>query len=402
MTISEAFLRDVANALYAIIGEGRFADSVIQRKFRENRHWEQEERTFFAELLYSMLRNWRRIWYALNEEAEPEIPRIMRAVAAWMLMNNIKLQRLSFTLPTADVLRSRWNGAEAVRALQYSLPEWLDKLGEKELGEERWSAVAAALHQEPQVSLRVNTLKATLPEVHKALEAQGVPTHTSELSTDALILSEHRNVFASEEFKKGWFEVQDVGSQCIAPFCQVQPGMRVVDACAGSGGKSLHLAALMKNKGRILALDTEEWKLNDLSKRAVRAGASIIETRFLHSTKVVKRLHDSADRVLLDVPCSGLGVLRRNPDAKWHLAADDINTFIATQRDILRRYSLMTSAQGKLIYATCSILPAEGEEQVRWFITQFPQWQIEEERRLHPDREGCDGFYMARLCRISN
>ena len=138
-------------------------------------------------------------------------------------------------------------------------------------------------------------------------------------------MEERQNIFTRQQFKDGLFEVQDAGSQLIAPFIQPLSGQRVIDACAGGGGKTLHLAALMQNKGRIIALDTEAWKLDELKKRARRAGASdIIETRVIDSSKVIKRLENSADRVLLDVPCSGLGVLRRNPDAKWKLSPEFI------------------------------------------------------------------------------
>ncbi|MFM8177792.1 MAG: hypothetical protein ACKOAG_01255, partial [Candidatus Kapaibacterium sp.] len=151
--------------------------------------------------------------------------------------------------------------------------------------------------------------------------------------------------------------------------------------------------------GRVIAMDTEEWKLTALAQRARRAGVSIIETRTITSTKVVKRQHASADRVLLDVPCSGLGVLRRNPDTKWHITASDIDRFVTMQRDILRQYSAMVAPGGAVIYATCSILPAECEEQVRWFLAQTTGWTLEEERRIEPGKHDADGFYMARLRR---
>ncbi|MFN8366491.1 MAG: RNA methyltransferase [Candidatus Kapaibacterium sp.] len=394
--IKETFLRELANALVAIIADGRFADSVLQKKLREHK-WLPEERSLFAQATYDILRNWRRVWFAIGQEPSPEMPRVIKAVCAWFAMNGFKLQR-SASLPDIDVatVRSKWQQAEGERAIKYSLPDWLDKRGAKELGEV-WNQTVHALHHEPVVALRVNTIKATRTDVQQQLKALGIQTNTTALAPDALILREHTNIFGTEVFKKGFVEMQDVGSQCIAPFVQPEPGMRVIDACAGSGGKSIHLAALMCNKGKIIALDTEEWKLTDLSKRAQRNGIHIIETRHINTTKVIKRLTNSVERVLLDVPCSGLGVLRRNPDAKWHLQPEDINSFITIQRDILTRYSAMITESGKLVYATCSVLPSEGEEQVRWFIQQNPTWRIEEERRINPHTDNCDSFYMARL-----
>jgi 16S rRNA (cytosine967-C5)-methyltransferase len=157
----------------------------------------------------------------------------------------------------------------------------------------------------------------------------------------------------------------------------------------------------MKDKGRIIAMDTEAFKLDELKKRARRAGASNnIETRVIDSSKVIKRLEDSADRVLLDVPCSGLGVLRRNPDAKWKLSTAFIDEVKVTQQQVLSQYSSMLKKGGLLVYSTCSILPSENEEQVKAFITSHPQFEMLEQKTLYPS-EGFDGFYMARLKRLS-
>ena len=208
------------------------------------------------------------------------------------------------------------------------------------------------------------------------------------------------NVFKLPTFKEGKFEVQDASSQLVAPFTDVSPGMRVIDACAGGGGKTLHLASLMQNAGHIIAMDNDQRKLDELKRRARRAGATNIETRLIDSTKVIKRLNNSADRVLLDVPCSGLGVLKRNPDAKWKLNLDYIDRVRKIQQDILDRYSQMVKANGKLIYATCSILSSENQHQVNSFLSAHPNFALEEQKQIFPS-EGFDGFYMARMTRKS-
>jgi 16S rRNA (cytosine967-C5)-methyltransferase len=178
----------------------------------------------------------------------------------------------------------------------------------------------------------------------------------------------------------------------------VEPGLRVIDACAGGGGKSLHLAALMKNKGKINALDTVAKKLEQVRVRASRDGASCIETRAIESTKTIKRLRESADRLLLDVPCSGLGVLRRNPDSKWKLSPLEIDQLIQTQAQILQQYSSMLKPGGVMVYATCSILPCENEQQIAKFMTQNEAvWTLDFEEHLWPRSGGGDGFYIARL-----
>jgi 16S rRNA (cytosine967-C5)-methyltransferase len=249
--------------------------------------------------------------------------------------------------------------------------------------------------------LRANSLKTNVNDLQVALEEVGIETEKLSWAPEALQLKFSRNVFRYDAFKNGWFEVQDPASQMVADFLGAKPGMRVVDACAGAGGKTLHLAAIMKNKGNIIALDTKEFKLAELKKRAKRAGAAIVECRTIDSTKVVKRLKDSADRLLLDVPCSGLGVLRRNPDTKWMLKPEEIDNVIQTQREILERFSPITKVGGLMVYATCSILPSEGKEQISRFIELNPNWTLEGEKNYSPLNFDCDGFYMALLKRVS-
>jgi 16S rRNA (cytosine967-C5)-methyltransferase len=217
---------------------------------------------------------------------------------------------------------------------------------------------------------------------------------------DALLLNERRNVFRTKAFGQGFFEVQDASSQLVAPFLQAEPGMRVIDACAGAGGKSLHLAAIMKNKGKIIALDTEQWKLKELRRRAKRNGVDIIEARDISSSKVIKRLHDKADRLLLDVPCSGLGVLKRNPDAKWKLQPEYIDNLKNIQANILSEYSAMLKPDGIMVYATCSILPGENQMQVERFLSENNnRFSLLEQKFISPAESGFDGFYMARIIR---
>lgn len=207
-----------------------------------------------------------------------------------------------------------------------------------------------------------------------------------------------KNVFLTSAFKEGFFEVQDASSQKIAELLDVKEGMRVVDACAGAGGKTLHIAALMKNKGQIIALDIYEWKLAELKRRAKRAGAFNIETRFIDDNKVIKRLHNTADRLLIDAPCSGLGVLKRNPDSKWKIDEDFINRIKTEQENILQNYSKILKKGGKMVYATCSILPSENGEQVRKFLSENTEFALVKEECIMPS-DGYDGFYMALIAR---
>jgi 16S rRNA (cytosine967-C5)-methyltransferase len=189
--------------------------------------------------------------------------------------------------------------------------------------------------------------------------------------------------------------------ELVAQFLDVKPGMKVVDACAGAGGKTLHLAALMENKGQIIAMDIYANKLKELKRRAKRAGAHNIEMRVIDSTKPIKKLYDKADRVLIDAPCSGLGVLRRNPDAKWKLQPEFIEKIKNTQSEILASYSRMVKPGGQLVYATCSILPSENQEQVEKFLTSDlgKEFTFVKEKKILSHESGFDGFYMALIQR---
>lgn len=387
----------VADALYEIFEEGRYADKVIEKVLKQNPKWGARDRRFIAETTYDIVR-WHRLFYNLIE-CEPND--YWRLIAAWCFWNRIDPPRWDeFQGLDKAAFFERWDQAQHLIRIKESIPDWLDEVGQKELGN-RWPGEIHALNEQAKVVLRVNTLKVSRAELQSQLKSELIEAEAPAAFPDALILQERQNIFTRQQFRDGLFEVQDAGSQLIAPFLDPQPGMRVIDACAGAGGKTLHLAALMKDKGRIIAMDTEAFKLDELKKRARRAGASNnIETRIIDSSKVIKRLEDSADRVLLDVPCSGLGVLRRNPDAKWKLSTSFIDEVKVTQQQVLSQYSSMLKKGGLLVYSTCSILPSENEEQVKAFLASHPQFEMQEQRTLYPS-EGFDGFYMARLKRLS-
>jgi len=376
--------------------KGRFADRVIEYHLKNNKKWGARDRRFFAESIYDIVRWWRLLWGAVGQEPSLEPAKLWPVLGGWLVMKNLEIpdwaEFAGFDRGKAKAFLSR---ADHPRAVAQSIPDWLDELGERELGD-RWNSILPALNVQADVVLRANRLKTTPKDLRLALEAEGVSARLRDGFDDAVQLTERKNVFRTEIFKKGHFEVQELASQKVAPFLEVKPGDRVIDACAGAGGKTLHMAALMGNKGRIVAMDVEERKLKELRDRCSRAGADIVETRVIESSKTIKRLDGACDRLLLDVPCSGLGVLRRNPDAKWKLKPSDLDRIGTLQREILGSYHRMVKPGGTMVYATCSLLPSENERQVAWFLEKNPGWTLEAEENYRPD-EGFDGFYMARL-----
>lgn len=381
----------------------KFADKAIEQSLKSNKKWGSRDRKFIAETTYTIVRYWRMLNEMMRINAEENSDYLWKLFAGYLLWKNIPLPLWDeFSSIDKDKISIEKNSRLNERKIKESIPDWLDELGERELGD-RWDTEIAALNKEAPVILRANTLKISKEQLIEKFLEIGIQTFPLDFTKDALLVEQRQNLFQTPYFKEGYFELQDASSQLVANYLDVKPGMRVVDACAGAGGKSLHIAALMQNKGKVLALDTEEWKLNELKKRANRNGISIIETRTITSSKVIKRLADSADRVLLDVPCSGLGVLRRNPDAKWKLTNERIEELKSLQQKILESYSTMVKPNGKIVYSTCSILPSENEGQIERFFSSESnrqKFKLIEERKISPAVDGFDGFYISVLQRF--
>ena len=400
-------VRAVASSLQRIFTERHYADKVVEQTLRENPKAGSKDRAFIAETTYDIVR-----YYRLLTETYGTVPRsetdFWELVGVYFITRHLRnTKEHAIELPPwrefqnldAAKITARYQELCTSRSLRESIPDWMDALGEAELGD-KWGATLRALNQPASVVLRANRLKTTREALKKALDEEEIETRPVGKG-DALELIVRKNVFKTKAFKSGLFELQDFSSQAVAILLDPQPGMRVVDACAGGGGKSLHIAALMQSKGVLIALDTVDWKLDALKLRARRAGASNIETRTIDTRKVIKRLHATADRLLLDVPCSGLGVLRRNPDAKWKLQPESIENLKLTQQDILQSYSPIVKTGGTMVYATCSILPSENRQQVDLFLASEAGkgWTLVSDRSILPQDEGYDGFYMALLKR---
>lgn len=387
-------LQSVVNALSLIFNEQKYADKVIEKTLKENPKFGGRDRRFIAETTYDMVR-----MYRLLSHLAGTTNGFWEMLGVYFVLKRMPLpdERDFKNLDEKQIL-DKYKALKDQRILQ-SYPDWLWEHAESELGKETWQKEAEALNEQAEVVLRVNTLKTKKQILLKFLTEQEIEVEPLEDHDDALVLMTRQNLFQNELFKLGLFELQDAGSQQISEFLEVEPGMRVIDACAGGGGKSLHLAALMQNKGRILSMDVTQWKLDELKKRARRAGAGNIETRLIEGSKTIKRLENTADRLLLDVPCSGLGVVKRNPDAKWKLNTEFLEKTKQLQHKILGEYSEIVKVGGKLVYSTCSILPSENKNQVDAFLAANKNFEFIKDKTIFPS-QGFDGFYMALIKRI--
>jgi 16S rRNA (cytosine967-C5)-methyltransferase len=388
------------DSLNAIFNEGEYADKVVARALKKDKRWGSSDRKFVAETIYEVVR-WKRLYAEIAEVKEPyNRDDLWRMFASWAVLRGYPIPDWKQLEGTPErKIKGRFDEFSKIRTLRESIPDWMDEIGVKELGEKLWTQEIAAQNKQAQVILRVNTLNTTKEKLHAILMDLNIETEFLKDQPDALVLKERANVFLTDAFKQGFFEVQDASSQLVARFLDVQPGMRVVDCCAGAGGKTLHMASLMENKGQLIAMDLYESKLKQLKLRAKRNGAFNIEYRIIDSTKVIKKLYEKADRVLIDAPCSGLGVLKRNPDSKWKLQPEFIDNIRKVQAEVLENYSRIVKPGGKLVYATCSILPSENQEQIKKFLTtdNGKNFTFVKDSKILASQSGFDGFYMALL-----
>jgi 16S rRNA (cytosine967-C5)-methyltransferase len=369
---------------------GRVLDRILEQTFRNNPKWGKRDRGFIAETVFEVTR-WRRAlaFVAGSENLESlcaaQWNRAGLEIPEWWVWEGHRVPEMT--------AREEILGSEP-RAIHESVPDWLDRRAAEELGE-AWDSELAALNRRAPVFLRVNRLRLTPAEAVAWLAENGVTATPVEGAPDALVLAEGKSI-PKPLAGMGLVEIQDAGSQAISPLLEVEPGMRVIDACAGAGGKTLHLAALMQGRGEIVAMDVSAAKLSELRRRASQAGTRIIRTESWRED-TLKRYAGWADRVLIDAPCSGLGTLRRQPDLKWRLSERALEKTRRLQRRLLDHYPGLLRPGGKFVYATCSVLPSENERQIETLCERDGRFVVEEVLRVSPAETGWDGFFAARL-----
>ena len=403
MRLHRNLVYTVIDSIRDIFNEGVYADKAVEKALKRDKRWGSRDRKFVAETIYEIVR-WKRLYAEIAEVKEPfDRNNLWRLFSVWCVLKGIALPDWNQIEPTPSRrIKGKFDELSKIRKFRESIPDWIDEVAVSELGEELWTKELAALNKQAEVILRTNTLNTTKEELQKELQDESIFTEFIPNHSDALRLVERANVFRTEVFKKGYFEVQDASSQLVAEYLDVAPGMKVIDTCAGAGGKTLHLASFMKNKGQIIAMDIYESKLKKLKIRARRNKVHNIDTRVIDSTKPIKKLYNKADRVLIDAPCSGIGVLRRNPDSKWKLQPEFLDNIKKVQQDILQKYSKMVKSGGKLVYATCSVLPSENQNQITEFLVSESgkDFKLIKDNKVFAHTSGFDGFYMALLEKV--
>ena len=390
----------VIKVLDGTFNQNLYADKTIEKILKFDKRWGSRDRGFIAETSYEIIR-WKRLYSEISETKSPfKYGELWKIFSVWAILKGIQLPAWKeFENTPKRRIKGRFDSLTKIRKFRESIPDWLDEIGCAELGENKWTNELSALNKQAELIIRANSLKTNVNDLASELLKEDIQTEKIKGFPDALKLKERKNLFKTDAFKNGYCEIQDASSQLVAPFLKVEKGMKICDVCAGAGGKTLHLSALSKNKGQIIAMDIYKNKLFELKRRAKRNNAFNIETRIIENNKSIKRLYGKIDRLLIDSPCSGIGVLKRNPDSKWKLSLEFLNKIKNTQQEILKKYSPMIKKNGKLVYATCSILPSENQNQIKFFLkTEIgKKFKIEEEKIVSPFNSGFDGFYMARL-----
>jgi 16S rRNA (cytosine967-C5)-methyltransferase len=416
--------------------EGRLADRALDFTLRRKTHLYSTERRAVSERVYALLRRQRTVDYLLSH-ARPGFEQLgttrqdVLRLAASRILHGEPMEAVArdsaLAAADAQALEGLPEAAAALESLRAdqrfplvaSLPDFLAAKFRETFGEEAARA-ADAMNERAPLTARVNLLKTDRAALQKRLAAEGVDSQPTPLSPMGLWLETRVNIFSLESFRDGLLELQDEGSQLLGMLVDAPP-TRVVDACAGAGGKTLQLAAQMKNRGDLHALDVDEGRIDELRKRARRAGvhnvrAQVIPPEGPSADESITPLKDKADRVLVDAPCSGTGTYRRKPDARYRITPEDLAHHVARQKALLDRFSTLVKPGGRLIYGTCSILREENEAVVEDFLARHPDFSVRPVSqelgpelgpqvssgpflRLAPHQHGTDGFFGAILVR---
>ncbi len=385
------------------IVEKKPAADVIRRLLNSNPNWGSRDRKAIGKIFYDIIRQKRLIEASLGFKNDETSNNLLQLIGGWMALNGHTLPDWEefINIEIQDVIRKADHLIKE-RKFKYSIPDWLDEMGIEAFGEAFWNKEIEELNRPAKLVIRVNRKKTTTGKLKNILDKNyGIKTAKIHHYKDALIIDKHRSVREIKEYRQGFFEIQDANSQAITPWLKPSSGKYYIDACAGAGGKSLHIASLTGDKAKIMALDIYESKLKELQKRAIRNNVESIKTTLIMNPEIIKSLKANADGLLIDAPCSGIGVLKRNPDTKWLMNPDRIKKILNRQENILQTYSSLVKKGGKLVYSTCSILPKENRCQIDNFLDSIEgnDFEFDKDKTYFSHQSGFDGFYCARLIR---
>jgi 16S rRNA (cytosine967-C5)-methyltransferase len=408
-----------------VSGSPKPADHLIDKFFRSRKYLGSNDRKFIAETVYGVLRHKKRIEWALFSFGREKIE--LYSCLAFLILEkresvetlhqeNIVPRDILDRIKERVLVEPTFPSFIETVSAHYSFQEWMIQEWNDTLGGNALIPLCECLNTQAPMSIRVNTIKSNVQECQNELLKEGIGTEPTQFSPVGLHLKKRINIFQLQSFKKGLFEVQDEGSQLLALLVDPKPRAKVVDACAGAGGKSLAMASIMKNRGEIFALDIHSFRLDDLRKRIKRSGVDIIRVKTIMENTAISELVGTVDNVLVDAPCSGTGTIRRNPGMKWSVSARMVREMHEKQFLILSLNAQYVKPQGRLIYSTCSLMKHENEEVVERFLATHPEFELlspskileryqlatlanNEYFQLLPHHHNTDGFFAAAMRR---
>lgn len=390
----------VINGLEQFFFHKRRSVKVVEELFEKNKKWGSRDRKIVSYLIFENVRWVRKFAYCSNIKELSTKKDLWSILGSSIVIKDRLLPNfIEFSHLDSKKILNREKKIKNNRKISQSIPDWIDSLGVNDFGNKIWDKEIKALNIKSNLVLRCNTLKSNINHLKKELSKNNIDSFLIKEYPHALIIKEPKKITNLSCFKMGYFEIQDANSQKVALSCNLKTRMTVIDACAGAGGKSLHMASIMKNKGEIIALDPFDNKLKELNNRAIRNGIDIIRTLNTSNKNLISNIIGKADRVLIDAPCSGLGVLKRNPDAKWNMTPKKIKDLIKVQDSLLEEWSKYLKKGGELIYATCSIFKNENTNRIKTFLKSESgkNFKIVKEKTFFSYSTGFDGFYIAQL-----
>jgi len=388
----------ILQGIESVLKNEKALRTTLSQLLKQNRKWGSRDRRFLGEGVLEIVR-WKRLYEWMGQLDPKSENYYWNLIGVWIISKNRELPDWNVFSEIKN-LKLQSEDANLPLAVKESIPDWLNELGLSTFSKEEWKKEILSLNGSAPLFLRVNTLKTTSKKLQVVLKKEhNITAHSISDIANALMIEVHQKLDHLDIFKKGLFEIQDINSQRVSLFASPKPGDLVIDVCAGAGGKTLHMAALMENQGEIIAVDPYVKKLEQLEKRAQRNGVKIVHTFKDQTNFKVANFKNRANLVLIDAPCSGLGVLRRNPAAKWHMNPTKINKLVPIQQQILQENAELVAAEGSLVYATCTLFPAENQEQIQAFLKskEGSDFILEREISLLSYQTEGDGFYMAKM-----
>jgi 16S rRNA (cytosine967-C5)-methyltransferase len=384
-----------------VFNNGDHPGKTLDHILHSNKKFGAKDRHFIAESSFHIIRYKRLYAYLTDQQYESNTLACNQLLAAYLLRKSVDLpdwfpidenQKTSIHTKLFEQIEDK---------ITLSYTDWFWEYG-KDAFKEKWTSIAAQLNQPAEVFIRVNTKKTNCISLQTKLKLSGIDTDTIPLHENSMRIIGKHKLTNHPSFLAGEFEFQDISSQEVVRFCDSENDRLIADICAGAGGKSLYLSELSSPDGEIFSFDIYENKLAALNLRAKRASINNIKT-FLENDSIKNELKNKMDVVLVDAPCSGSGVIRRNPENKWNLTDVKINAIIAIQKKILSDSAALVRKSGKLIYATCSIIDKENDNVVKDFLVSNNNFELIEEKKLVPGwSTNYDGFYMAKMIKKSD